>query len=176
MTFAMRLLGAARLDRRVYEDVEADARALPQAIAVVVLSSLAAGVGLANVHALAIGELLIGSAAALLGWIAWAMVTYYVGTRLLPQSQTRADAGQLLRTIGFAASPGLLRVIGIVPGLAVPVFVLTAFWMLAAMIVAVRQALDYSSTRRALAVCAAGWLLSLVIAMVIGLIFAPTVY
>jgi hypothetical protein len=104
------------------------------------------------------------------------MVTYYVGTRLLPQSQTRADAGQLLRTIGFAASPGLLRVIGIVPGLAVPVFVLTAFWMLAAMIVAVRQALDYSSTRRALAVCAAGWLLSLVIAMVIGLIFAPTVY
>ena len=72
----------------------------------------------------------------------------------MPEPQTRADVGELLRTIGFASAPGMLRVFGIVPGATIPAFAITAVWMLAAMIVAVRQALDYQSTSRAVAVCA----------------------
>jgi hypothetical protein len=80
-----------------------------------------------------------------------------------------------MRTIGFASTPGLLRVLGIMTPLAKPVFVLTALWMLAAMIVAVRQALDYTSTARAVAVCVVGWLLAIAFAVAFGLFFAPAV-
>jgi hypothetical protein len=173
--FARRVIGAARLDRRVYEEVETDVGALGQALLIVTLSSVAAGVGWPGGR-LAGAPILAGSVAALLGWVAWAFLTYFIGTRLLPEPQTQADPGQLLRTIGFAASPGLLRVLGAVPGLAVPVFIVVSLWMLVAMIVAVGQALDYSSPARALAVCATGWLLSLIFIIVIGLFFGPTVH
>jgi hypothetical protein len=43
------------------------------------------------------------------------------------------------------------------------------------MVVAVRQALDFTSTGRAVGVCAVGWALSLAIAAILGNLFAPTV-
>jgi hypothetical protein len=93
----------------------------------------------------------------------------------MPAPETRSDVGELLRTIGFSAAPGILRIFGVVPGAAIPAFVITAVWMLAAMIVAVRQALDYKSTARAIAVCGLGWVLTIVIAVGLGLVFGPAV-
>jgi hypothetical protein len=78
----------------------------------------------------------------------------------MPEPQTVVDVGELLRTIGFASTPGLLCVFGIIPGAAIPAFTISAIWMLLAMIVAVRQALDYTSTSRAVVVCALGWTLA----------------
>ena len=116
-TLIERVLGAARLDPGTYEDVEADAGALGQAMTVVVVAAIAGGIGLAGV-----GEgddlgLVGGTIASLLGWFVWAFVVYLVGTRLLPGPDTQADLGQLLRTTGFAASPGIIRILGIVPGI-----------------------------------------------------------
>ena len=94
----------------------------------------------------------------LVGWYVWAFLTYIIGTRLLPEPQTEADHGELLRTLGFASAPGVLRVFGLVPGLQVPVLAITGIWMLVAGVIAVRQALDYTSTARAIGVCLIGWL------------------
>ena len=110
---------------------------------------------------------------ALTAWVAWSVVVYQVGVRLLPDVETRADVGELLRTIGFATAPGLLRVFGVLPGWTTPVLVITAVWMLAAMIVAVRQALDYRSTGRAAAVCVLGWLFAIAFVFLFGALFAP---
>jgi hypothetical protein len=107
--------------------------------------------------------------------MAWAALTYLIGTRLLPEPQTKADFGELLRTIAFASAPGLFRVLGAVPFLGLTIYVVASMWMLLAMIVAVRQALDYQSTGRAVGVCVVGWALSLVVAAVLEIIFAPTV-
>src|SRR5690606_5698744 len=96
-------------------------------------------------------------------WVVWALVIYVVGTRLLPQPATQADMGQLLRTLGFAATPGLLRVFGVVPGVGALVLIVSSLWSLAAMVVAVRQALDSDRTGRAIAVCVIGWILQILI-------------
>jgi hypothetical protein len=112
-------------------------------------------------------------AVSLLTWAAWALLTYQIGVRILPESRTRSDVTELMRTIGFSSAPGMLRVFGIVPGAAVPAFTITAFWMLGTMIVAVRQALDYQSTARAIAVCVLGWGLAGAIAVGLGLVFGP---
>jgi hypothetical protein len=149
-----RMIRAARLEPALYEEVEADANALPQAVAVIVLSSLAVGVA----------SLLSGGALgpvratimALVGWLVWAVVILVIGTRLLPEPETRADLGQLLRTTGFSASPGVLRILGFLPGIGLVVLFAVNVWMVLAMIVAVRQALDYRSTGRAVAVCLLG--------------------
>src|SRR4029453_19025948 len=114
------------------------------------------------------------STIALLGWAAWALITFEIGVRLMPQPQTRSNVGELLRTIGFAATPGCLRVLGVLPGVTIPVFAVTAGWMRVARVVAVRQALDYASTLRAVAVCVVGWTLAIAIAIVLGFAFGPT--
>lgn len=90
---------------------------------------------------------------------------------MLPEPQTRSDMGELLRTIGFSSSPGLIRVVGIIPGLATLVQIAAQIWMLVAMVIAVRQALDYTSTFRAVGVCIIGWLIQLFFIMVLFWIF-----
>lgn len=172
-TFLQRLIGAAALDTAIYEEVEADPRATPQALLVVLGSSVAAGIGFRPLAEQTIYSVVFFSIVALISWAAWALLTFEIGTRLMPESATRSDVGELLRTIGFAATPGLLRVLGVMPAVLMPVFIGTAIWMLIAMIVAVRQALDYRHTGRAIAVCVLGWALSLVIAVVMGVLFGP---
>ena len=154
-TFPERLLRAALLQADLYEEVEADASANRQAFAVVVLSGAAVGIGgIANSGAQGI---LFQALVAVVGWWVWAYATYFIGTRLLPTAETEADPGQLLRTIGFSGAPGILRIAMIVPALAFPVFIVGTLWELLAMVVAVRQALDYTSTLRAIAVCVLGF-------------------
>ncbi len=104
--FGNRIIRAARLDVALYEEVEADKSALGQATGVVVLSSVAAGIGSTSKAGLL--GMLIGVVVALVGWYIWAYLTYFIGTRLLPEPQTKADHGELLRTIGFSSSPGLI--------------------------------------------------------------------
>lgn len=156
-SFTNRLVRAAQLDEKLYEEVEADKGALGQAMAVVVLSSVAAGVGSFGGG---LDRILIGTVGALIGWYIWAYLIYFIGAKLLPEPQTQADHGQLLRTVGFSSAPGLIRILGILPGIGGGVVFLGAsLWMLAAMVVAARQALDYQSTLRAVGVCAIGWLI-----------------
>jgi hypothetical protein len=156
-----RIIRAARLDVHLYEEVESDTGAMGQAMAVVVLSSIAAGSS--TMFRMGLGGVFIGIIIALVGWFVWAFLTYIIGTKLLPESQTRATLGELLRTIGFSSSPGLIRVLGVIPGLGGLVFIIASIWMLVAMVVAVRQALDYSSTMRAVWVCIIGWIIQVAI-------------
>ena len=167
-SFTERMIGAAKLDVRIYEEVEADTAATSQAMGVVLLSSFAGGIGSAGVGAGGLGGVVVGGfVASLLGWIVWAFLTYVIGTRLLPESQTRADVGELMRTLGFAQSPGLIRIVGGFPGVGPAVLGFVSIWMLVTTVVAVRQALDYKSTMRAVGVCVVGWTLSLVMTLVL---------
>mgnify|MGYP001355995478 CR=1 FL=1 len=154
--FSQRIIGAIKLDVGTYEEVEADPSALGQAMAVVLLSSLAAGIGAGIDGLMSLANLI----SVLLSWFVWAGLTYFIGTRILPSPQTHADWGQLLRTTGFAAAPGILRIAGIIPFIRELVFSIASIWMLAAFVIAVRQALDYESTGRAIGVCLIGFLIN----------------
>jgi hypothetical protein len=167
-----RMLGAAKLDVATYEEVESDTTATSQAMLVVVLSNLAAGIG--AFREVGVGGLLVTTLVALLGWYVWAFVTYFVGTRFLPGPRTQADVGQLLRPLGFSAAPGVIRVLGIIPGLNAVVSFIATVWMLVAMVIAVRQGLDYEGTGRAVGVCLIGFACYVVVALVLGTILGVT--
>ncbi len=150
-----RLFRAMKLDPDLYEEVEADHTANGQAALTVLLSSLAAGVG--GVLSGGWYGLMLNTIVALVGWVVWAFLCYFIGAKLLPEHQTKADMGELIRCTGFSSAPGLLQVLGILPGLGGFIRFAVAIWMLAAFVIAVRQALDYTSTLRALGVCLIGW-------------------
>jgi hypothetical protein len=149
-----RMIGASKLRKETYEEVEADKSATLQAMAVVLLVALATGIG--NFGSGSVFDLVFGIVIAVVGWALWAWITYVVGTTLFNTPNTHAEWGQLARTLGFAQSPGVFRFLGVIPAIGPLLFGLVTLWQLAAMVVAIRQALDYTSTLRAISVAIVG--------------------
>ena len=150
-TLIGRMIRAARLDPRLYAEVEADVTATGQAASVVLLAAFAGGI---NFPGAPFSILFVGLLAALVGWLLFAYVIYLIGAKLLPESGTKADFGALLRAMGFANAPGVVKLLGIVPELRVLVFFVAMVWVLVATVTAVRHALSYTSSWRAIGVCA----------------------
>ena len=151
-----RMVRASRLDVHIFEEVEADTSATRQALSVVALVALATGI--ASLGTTGLIGLFVGVVSAIVGWALWGWILHLIGTKIMPSQSTHADWGQLARTLGFAQSPGILRVLGLVPVVGNIIFAVASIWMLVAMVVAVRQALDYTSTWRAIAVVLIGFI------------------
>jgi len=162
-----RMIGAAKLDIATYEEDEADTSATRQAMVVVVLVALATGIGTFGSGGPA--GLVVGIVAGIGAWALWAWITYFVGTTLLKSAETEANWGQLARTLAFAQSPGVLKVFGFIPVFGPWVFFIASIWQLVAMVIAIRQALDYTSTWRAVGVAVVGFIPYVI---VIGLVYA----
>ena len=162
-----RMIRAAKLQVGLYEEVEADKTATKQAMSVVVIVALASGVGSLGVAG--VGGIFAGVVVGLLGWAMWAWITYFIGTSILRTAETHADWGQLARTLGYAQSPGVLKVFGAVPGIGPLIFFAVSIWQLVAMIIAIRQALDFTSTWRAVGVAVLGFI---PYALLLSIVFA----
>src|SRR5262245_19377560 len=172
-TLIYRAMGAAVLDRSMYEGIEHDPRATGQAMIVVLASSVEAGIGAGGWSGPRPALLVLFAALARGAWLAWVVMIQQIGGRFLAEPQTRVDLGELLRTTGFAASPGLLQVFGWFPSASVAIFIVSWAWMLVAMTVAVRQALDFKTYGHALLVCAVGLAIALGMAFLIALSLEP---
>ena len=151
-----RMIGAARLDVHTYEEVEADQGATKQALMVVVLVSLASGISALGTGGNVVLSFVAGILLGIAGWAIWAFIVYFVGPKILNTPETHADWGQVARATAFAQTPGLLRVFGFIPFLGGLLIFVGAIWTLVAMVIAIRQALDYQSTRRAIGVVLIG--------------------
>ncbi|WP_455368188.1 YIP1 family protein [[Eubacterium] cellulosolvens] len=169
-----RMIRAAKLDASLYEEVEKDLTATNQAILVVVIASISSGIGSA-IGGQMVGGLggfvfgLVGGAiAALVGWFIWSFITYFIGTRLFKGPQTEATYGELLRCIGFSNSPGILAILVFIPIIGAVIAFIAWIWSLIAMVIAVRQALDFS-TGRAIATCIVGFIVMMIIIAAIGI-------
>ena len=166
------MIGAARLERAAYEAVEKDKRATGQAAYIVVATSLVAGA----VSWFTTGEGddgLIGSIVAVIGWAFYAQLAYLLGTRVFPAKETKADWGEVARTLGFANTPRFGMLLALIPGIGGLVRTVVELWVLIATIVALRSALD-CSTGRAITIGIAAWVAQILI-LVIGFLFIANV-
>ena len=169
--FVNRIIRACKLDTTLYEEVEADKSATFQAALVVVLSSIAAGIGSLSVFGTS--NFFMAPLLSLVSWYIWAYLIYFIGAKLFPEPTTKASHGELLRTIGFSSAPGIIRIFGFTPELMSITFIGAGIWMLIAMVIAVRQALDYESTWRAIGVVVIGFLVQAIVLIILIRIFGP---
>ena len=156
-----RMRGAAMLDVATYEEVEHDNDATGQAAVVVIIVAICTAIGAVWRG----GPSIIGGPiSAILGWLMWSAITYVIGDKMLGGTATW---GELLRTIGFAQAPGVLMIFGIVPILGGFVRLVVGLWLLVTGVVAIRQALDFS-TGKAIATALLGWLSLMALAFITG--------
>ncbi len=158
--FLDRMYRAARLDAGVYDEVVVDTGAMFQAMMAVFIYSAATAYG--TFGRAGVAGINFGMITTLLGWYIWAFSTYFIGVRLLPEAQTNMDRKYVLRALGFASSPGLIRLLALIPGMSTVVFLITTVWMIMASVVAIKQALCFTSTYRAVGVCILGWIIGAV--------------
>ena len=159
MSYAERLYKAIMLDVEFYESVEADKSLTRQAMMTVALVAIVQGFVVAGITApIALAQGVLGS---VIRWFLWAFFIAFVGTKILPELETESNTGELLRTLGFAYGPGLLLVFQFIPLIGGLIDPLVVILQLAAMTVAVRQALDFSSTVRAVGVCIVAFIVML---------------
>jgi hypothetical protein len=149
------MAGAMKADAATFEEIENDPSAMGQAVTVIVIAGVAAMVG--NIFRSGITGGLMALIIALIGYGIWAVLVTLIGTKLMPEPTTKADFAETFRTIGFAASPGIFNVLAIIPFLGPLISFVISLWSLVIMVVAVRVALDYTSTGRAIIVCLIGF-------------------
>jgi hypothetical protein len=169
MTFGERVVGAMTLDPNTFEDIERDTSAITQTVGVIVLAAVAAGIG--NIYWGGLSGIVSGALVSLIGFLVWSLIVWLVGTKMLPEPATKADFAETFRVIGFSAAPGLTAVITIIPILGWLLLFAIMLWQLAAMVVAVRQVLDYSTTGKAVLVVVIGWCINLIVTLVLGSVF-----
>ncbi len=172
MTFGDRVIGAMKLDPSAFEDVERDTTAIGQSVGVIVLAAVAAGIG--RIYAGGLSGIVAGAVGSLIGFLVWSLIIWLVGTKLMPEPATKADYPETFRVLGFAAAPGLasvLTIIGIIPILgwliALLISLLIMLWQIAAMVIAVRQVLDYSTTGKAILVVLIGFVINFCVTVLI---------
>jgi hypothetical protein len=154
-----RFIRAVKLQPQVFRQVAFDERALAQAILVVFLSSIAAGIGVLTIGG--ISGMLFEIMAALIVWSVWTSLIFFIASKILPPLDSRPDLGLVFRSLGFSAAPGSLRILGVIPHLTTFVFFAASAWMLTAMVIAVKATFDYQKLWKPLAVCLISWLLQL---------------
>lgn len=173
--FFRRFIGALVLDAGIYEEIEADRRSAMHSVIVVIAVCIAGGVATLGLDAASPGAFAAGAIVSLGAWLLWASFITTIGIIALPERQTRNDLPELLRVLGFAAAPGVFIALAALRPAAPIVLVVVAAWMIAAAVLAVRQALDYRSTRRAIAVCLLGWMAAFGIVGAVLMLFTQRV-
>ena len=168
-SFGERVVGAMRLDANTFEEIERDPTAMGQAAGVIALSAVSIGLG--NLYYGGISGIVSQVCIALIGYVVWSVLVWVIGTKVMPDPTTKADFAETFRVIGFAASPGILGIVTIIPILGWLVLFLIWIWQLAAMVVAVRAVLDYNTIGKAVIVVVIGFLVNLFVTFLLGLLF-----
>ena len=155
-----RIFRAARLDVSLYQEVVAEPALLNQAwITVLLYAMLAAWGSFGRAGAVASN---IGMISALIGWYIWAFSSYFIATRFFGGGSAetqRADRKAVIRAMGFACAPGVIRLLGMIPGLGIAVLVLSSIWMIVAATIGIKAALNFESTASAAGACIIGWVI-----------------
>ncbi len=165
MTFGDRVIGAMKLDPNAFEDVERDTTAIGQSVGVIALAAVAAGIG--NVYYGGLTGIVGGALMSVIGFLVWSLIIWLVGTKLMPEPATKADYAETFRVLGFAAAPGLASVLTIIPILGWLLMLAIWLWQIAAMVIAVRQVLDYSTTGKAIIVVLIGFVINFIVTLMI---------
>ena len=164
-----RMKRAVMLDASLYEEVEHDTSLNQEALLIVIATAIASGIGalIGGIIGGNVGKAFLSAlmsvVAGVVNYYIWSYVTLWVGTNFFDGT---ADAGEMLRVLGYAHTPQLLGLLGFIPCVGW-VFVLAGLVLsLIAAVIAIREALDFD-TGKAVITAVIGWVIVVVINVII---------
>jgi hypothetical protein len=168
-TVSQRMIGAAMLNPDAYEAVERDVRANKTALFIVIGTAIFAGIG--GLTSDGLGGLIGGVIAAIISWVLYAIAAYLIGTKVFKTRSTESTLGECLRTLGFAQTPSFFRILSGIPILGWIITIIVDIWVFVATIIALRQALDFTSTGRAVITAIVAWIVYIIPYLILVALF-----
>jgi len=168
-----RIMRAIRLDWTVFREIAEDRNAMTEAAIIVIVVTLLSGIGTligALIADIEFGTALLGLLSTwlisgiLLGWILWAVLTYFVGTMFF---QGKSDIPEMMRVLGYANAPNLLGIFGFIPCVGWIIALAGAILALIAGVIAVREAMEFDTTKAIITVVIS-WVIAFVLSLIIG--------
>jgi hypothetical protein len=168
-SFGERVVGAMRLDANTFEEVERDPTAMGQAAGVIALSAVSVGLG--NMYYGGISGIVWQVIIALIGYVVWSVLVWIIGTKVMPDPETKADFAETFRVLGFAAAPGIFGIVTIIPLLGWLLLFVIWLWQIAAMVIAVKAVLDYTNIGKAVIVVVIGFIVNMIVTAMLTAFF-----
>jgi hypothetical protein len=159
------MVGAMKADVATLTEIENDPNAFGQAVVVIVIAGIASLIG--NIFRAGIGGGIFGLVSSIAWALLFALFVYLIGVKVMPEPSTKADFNETFRVLGFAAAPGVLNVLAIIPFLGPLISFVLWIWGLVIAVVAIREVLDYSNTGRAIIVGVIAWLCAVIVVVVV---------
>ena len=132
-----------KLDRNLYKDQKYFGEAgIYFAGLIMMLDGVAGAVAANTIVKTSIG---ISGLTAILTWLVWAIFIYVIGVKIFPEKESKVPFKQVLRAVGYAHAPGLIRFFAVTPDLILPIIFLTQFWIFASLIISTKQILNLKS-------------------------------
>lgn len=153
--FIGRLIRALKLDPLVYSEIKQDRSVLIQSLLLALISSIASGMGNSGGYS---EKILFLSLMFFGGWFFWSILIYVLGTKVFPEPETETSLIDIFRVTGFAATPGLLKILAFLPAFTGIILFGATVWMLGCTVVASKQALHYQSMPRAMGITLLSWI------------------
>ncbi len=151
-----RMFRAIKLDQSFFEEVAAESSLQPHSVWAVAIFAMATSFGFFSAAGgTAVNIALITT---MIAWYVWAFSIFYIGSRFFSVEKESADRKTVMRIVAFAAAPGLIRLMGIIPQLAIVVMVVSSVWILIAAVLGLRKVYTQTSTANIAAVTIGAWL------------------
>ena len=157
ITFFKKMLRASLLRSELYKEVGRDKGSIRGVVLVILICGICDGIGFIGIRGAEV--ILPAILSRYIGWFLLCAVIYLVGVKMFEHT---SDMGEIMRVTGFANSPGVLAVLGIIPVAGNFIRAVSFLWMIAAYIVAVRQSLD-CSTARSIFIVIQGFIIFLIV-------------
>jgi hypothetical protein len=173
-SFGERVVGAMKLDPNTFEEIERDQNAMGQAVGVIAIAAVSTGIGwifwggLSGIVSRVILQII--------GYAVWAVIVWLVGTKVMPDPETKAGFPESFRVIAFAAAPGVLGIITIIPILGWLLSAVLWLWSIAAMVIAVKAVLDYTNIGKAVVVVIIGFIVQLCVMFMLSAVMLGSAF
>jgi hypothetical protein len=137
------IVKSLKLDKTLYKDNKNFGEtAVYFAGIIMIFDGIAGAIAANNIVKTQIG---FSGLTAILTWFIWSIFIYVIGVKLFPDRETKVSFKKILIGVGYAHTPGILRLFAITPDLMVPIIFLTQFWIFAGLIISTKQILNLKS-------------------------------
>ncbi|MDP6822412.1 MAG: hypothetical protein QF554_03890 [Dehalococcoidia bacterium] len=160
---ASRVVNAALLNRRTFRGIQEDPTGTAQVYILVGAAAIAAGIGTLGDLSLVVQNVLLTVA----GWLIYAHVAWFMRSYIFDTIHAEASRPNMLRVVGIAYGPGLLRAFGFFPGVGEFVFVAATIWIVVGIAVGLRSTLAFENYGPVAGIIAIGVLLNFTLSSIV---------
>ena len=150
-----------RLDKSLYRDAR-NFSEISIYFALIIMEGISGAIATSS---LIKTNILLSGITAIFSWFIWSLLIFVIGVKVFPEKETKVNFKKILIGVGYAHAPGILRILGFIPEMVIPIVLITQFWIFASLIIATKEMLNFKSNIKSLGVVLIAFLIIAIVSV-----------